>query len=83
MMEVQQLISFMVSGRRKKISLTEYIEIQVKKGTWSNKRGINLRRELSITDNFEISYVRKKIEDEISITETILKFKPDILIVKR
>lgn len=83
MTEVQQLISFMETGRRKMISLTEYIGIQKKKGSWNNLRGLNLRRELSLTDHFEVSYMRKQIDDEFSITETIVRYTPDILIMKR
>lgn len=76
MTEVQQLISFMETGRRKMIVLNEYIRIQKKKGSWNNLRGLNLRRELSLTDHFKISYVRKQIDDESFITETLLIIKP-------
>ena len=83
MSEIASLLNFMKTGRRKEISLTEYIHIQEKKGTWSKKRGVALRRELSLTDEFEISYVRKKIDDQLSLTETIVKYPPDILMVKK
>lgn len=76
MTEVQQLISFMETGRRKMIVLNEYIRMQKKKGSWNNLRGLNLRRELSLTDHFKISYVRKQVDDERFITETLLIIKP-------
>ncbi|EPI05706.1 hypothetical protein D920_00005 [Enterococcus faecalis 13-SD-W-01] len=45
--EIDQLLVFMRKGRRKTIHLADYIQLQEKKGAWSKKRGINLRRELS------------------------------------
>lgn len=69
MTEIDKLISFMNAGKRTKISLTEYIDLQENKGEWNKKRMVQLRREVSLTDRLQITYRQSK-----SI-ETILQIK--------
>ncbi|AZP91632.1 hypothetical protein IGK08_002831 [Enterococcus sp. DIV1286c] len=76
MSEIEKLLSFMDSGRRKKILLADYFELQEQKGTWNNKRSIDLRREISGSPYFEVTYIKKRVDIDSWKTETLLKIKP-------
>lgn len=75
MSEVDKLLAFMKTGRRKAITLAEYICYQEKKGIWNKKRAINLRRELSFSECLDITYIRKQMEEDIMKTETLIKIR--------
>ncbi|MEC5317200.1 hypothetical protein NGF69_16680 [Enterococcus casseliflavus] len=74
MSEINQLVKFMRSGKRKKIRLSEYMALQAQKGLWNKERAINLRREISLTDLLNVSYVQKR-EGQYLHTETVLSLK--------
>lgn len=74
MSEIDQLIKFMLSGNRKKIRLSEYMVLQTRKGLWNKGRAIKLRREISLTNRLNISYIQNK-ERKCFHTETVLSLE--------
>lgn len=74
MSEIDLLVKFMRSGKRKTIRLSEYMALQARKGLWNKERAIQLRREISLTNRLNVSYVQKK-EGESLRTETVLSLK--------
>lgn len=65
--EVQRLLLFMRTGKRKSIKYDQYIRLQEDKGNWSKQRENNLKRELSLSKVIRIEYQKK-----IDRTDTIL-----------
>ena len=59
MTEVQRLICFLESGKRKEISMTEYVSLQKKKHKWSERRYRQLLAELSRSQAIPPNYVTK------------------------
>jgi hypothetical protein len=59
MTEIQALIIFLESGKRKEISMTEYISLQKKKKKWSESRYKKLLAELSISQAIPPNYATK------------------------
>lgn len=74
MSEVDQLVKFMRDGNRKKIRLSEYMDLQTRKGLWSKERALMLRREISLTNRLKISYIQKR-EGQYLHTETVLSLE--------
>ncbi|EOD6241576.1 hypothetical protein ACJZQZ_002476 [Enterococcus hirae] len=59
MTEIQRLICFLESGRRKEISMTEYVSIQQRRQKWSERRCRQLLAELSRSQAIPPNYATK------------------------
>ncbi|EMF0511985.1 hypothetical protein ACKO6X_002826 [Enterococcus hirae] len=57
MTEIQRLICFLESGRRKEISMTEYVSIQQRRQKWSERRCRQLLAELSRSQAIPPKYI--------------------------
>lgn len=56
MTEIQKLIRFLQTGKRREIALNEYIAIQERKNRWSKTRERKFLRELSMSKAFPPYY---------------------------
>lgn len=56
MTEIQEVLKFMRSGKRKEILLTDYLNLQRKKEEWSKKREKTLLREIHMSKILKVDY---------------------------
>ncbi|ELA94310.1 hypothetical protein [Enterococcus faecium] len=57
MTEIQRLICFLESGKRKEISMAEYVSLQKRKHKWSERRYRQLLAELSRSQAISPKYI--------------------------
>lgn len=71
MTEIQRLIYFLESGKRKEIAMSEYISLQKREQKWSERRYRQLLAELSRSSAFPPNYQK----DQNGQIVRILKLK--------